>query len=225
MNPNEPEYFYQRGMVQWENKQADPAMADFDRALALKPDLLSALVSRAQLRLDEKNISGATADLDLADRTAPRQADVRFTLAGMFEAADLLDSALSQFDLWIDNHPDDSKMAGALNGRCWIRALKGTDLPKALGDCNAALRRSGKTNAAALDSRGLVRLRLGDYDKAINDYDDSLKLAPRDAWSLYGRGVAKLRKKRTAEGQADTEAAERLWPKIAGEFQRRGIVP
>jgi len=164
-------------------------MTRFDRVEADLPEHLAALVSRAQLRLNQKNVSGATADLDLADRTAPRQADVRFTLAGLFESADLLDSALAQFDLWIDNHPDDSKMAGALNGRCWIRALQ------------------------------------GDYDKAINDYDDSLKLAPRDAWSLYGRGVAKLRKKRTAEGQADIEAAERFWPKIAGEFQRRGIVP
>jgi tetratricopeptide (TPR) repeat protein len=225
MNPNEPEYFYQRGMIHWENNQADLALADFDRALALKPNHLTALVSRAQLRLNQKNISGAAADLDLADRTAPRQADVRFTLAGLFESADLLDSALAQFDLWIDNHPDDSKMAGALNGRCWVRALKGTDLPKALGDCNAALRRSGRANAAVLDSRGLVRLRQGDYDKAIDDYDDSLKLAPKNAWSLYGRGIAKVRKKKTAEGQADIEAAEKLWPKIAGEYQRRGIVP
>lgn len=225
MNPNEPEYFYRLGMIHWENKQADLAQSDFDRALALEPDHLAALVSRAQLRLNENDISRAAADLELADRAAPRQADIRFTLAGLYKSADMLDSALAQFDLWIDNHPDDAKMPGALNGRCWIRALKDTDLPKALADCNAALRRVGKSSATVLDSRGLVRLRQGDYDKAIDDYNDSLKVAPRNPWSLYGRGIAKLRKKRTAEGQADIEAAERLWPKIAGEFQRHGIVP
>jgi tetratricopeptide (TPR) repeat protein len=66
---------------------------------------------------------------------------------------------------------------------------------------------------------------LGDYDKSIADYDDSLKLAPKDAWSLYGRGVAKLRKKKLAEGEADMAEAVKLWPKIADEFTRRGIAP
>ncbi|MEP6884757.1 MAG: aspartyl protease family protein [Gammaproteobacteria bacterium] len=228
MNPNEPEYFYQRGMIHWENKQAGLGMADFDRALSLQPDHLAALIARAQLRLNQKNISGAAADLDLAAQTAPKQADVRFTLAGLYEAADLLERSLAQFDLWIDNHPDDAKMAGAFNGRCWIRALTDADLPKALADCNAALRRVGKSDpaaAAVFDSRGLVRLRLGDYAKAIDDYDASLKLAPTNAWSLYGRGVAKLRKKKTAEGEADIAAAEKLWPKAAEEFSRRGISP
>jgi tetratricopeptide (TPR) repeat protein/predicted aspartyl protease len=228
MNPNEPEYFYRLGMIHWENKQAESAMADFDHALLLEPDHLAALVSRAQLRLDEKDISGATADLDLADRTAPQQADVRFTLAHLYQAADLLGPALAQFDRWIDSHPDDSKMAEALNRRCRIRALKGVDLPKALADCNTALRRVGKSTPAAasvLDSRGLVRLRLGDYDKAIDDYDDSLRLSPNIGWALYGRGIAKLRKKKIAEGEGDIAQAVKAWPPVAEEFKRRGIAP
>ena len=228
MNPKEPEYFYRLGMIHWENKQAESAMADFDRALALKPDHLAALVSRAQLRLAQNNISGATADLDVADRTAPQQADVRFTLARLYLMADLLEPSLAQFDRWIDSHPDDSKMATALGRRCWIRALRGVDLPKALADCNAALRRGGKSAPGAepvLDSRGLVQLRLGDYNKAIDDFDDSLRLSPKNGWAIYGRGIAKLRKKKTAEGEADIAHALSQSPGVADEFKRRGIVP
>ena len=119
-------------------------------------------------------------------------------------------------------------MTGALNGRCWLRALQEQELAKALADCNRAFSLSAKaspSSAAVLDSRGLVRLRMGDYDKAIADYDESLKIAPKRAWPLYGRGVAKMRKKKTEEGEADIAAAAKVWPKIADEFNRRGITP
>jgi hypothetical protein len=67
---------------------------------------------------------------------------MRFTLAELYARADLPAPALAQFDLWISNHPDDSKRANALNGRCRVRALQGQELPKALSDCTAALRLS-----------------------------------------------------------------------------------
>jgi hypothetical protein len=70
-----------------------------------------------------------------------------------------------------------------------------------------------------------VRLRLGDYDKSIADYDDALKLAPKNAWSLYGRGVAKIRKNKIADGEADVAHATALSSTVADEFQHRGITP
>jgi tetratricopeptide (TPR) repeat protein len=119
-------------------------------------------------------------------------------------------------------------MPEALNNRCWIRALQGRELDKALSDCNAALKSSGKSGpykAQALNGRGLVRLRLGEYGKSIADYDDSLKLYSKDAWVLYGRGLAKIRENKAAEGKVDTAAATALWPPIEEEFKRRGITP
>jgi tetratricopeptide (TPR) repeat protein len=149
-------------------------------------------------------------------------------MAQLYQSADFPGRAVVQYDFWIANHPDDAKMARALNGRCWLRALQGQDLPAALSDCNAALRRSVKSSplaAAILDGRGLVRLRLGEYDKAIDDYSDSLKIESKSAWSMYGRGVAEIRKHKNAEGEADIERAKSLWPAVAEEFRRRGIVP
>jgi tetratricopeptide (TPR) repeat protein len=76
-----------------------------------------------------------------------------------------------------------------------------------------------------LDSRALVRLRRGEFDKSIADYDAALKLNPQQARSLYGRGIAKIRKQRNAEGEADIAAAEKIAPKIADNFSQRGIEP
>jgi tetratricopeptide (TPR) repeat protein/predicted aspartyl protease len=228
LNPSDPEYSYERGMAYWQNRQPIPALSDLDHALELNSDYLAARISRARLRLANKDTAGAAADLDAADRIAPKQADSRFTLAQMFQEADLLSRAVPQYDFWIANHPDDVKMIGALYGRCRVRAFQGQDLAKALTDCNAAYRLSAKsspTAAAILDSRGLVRLRRGDYDKSIADYDDALRLAPKNAGSLYGRGVAKIRKQKTADGEADLARATALSSTVADDFKRRGITP
>ena len=111
---------------------------------------------------------------------------------------------------------------------CLAKALLGQDLKSALKDCDSALSRIGKKNAgsaAIFLSRGVVRLRLGDYDKAIADFDAALALRPESAWSLYGRGVARTRRKYAALGQADMSAAAAVSPSIADDFARRGITP
>jgi tetratricopeptide (TPR) repeat protein len=229
LNPNEPEYLYQRGMVYWASKQPALALADFDHALSLKPDFLAARISRAEFRVGNKDTAGAAVDLDAADQSAPKQSDSRFTLGELYERAENYQAAIAQFDLWIASHRDDSKMARALNGRCWSRALLGTELERAIDDCDDALRRTDKKDAgwyaARLDSRGFAYLRMGKIEKAIRDFDDSLKLNPKNASSLYGRGIAKLRQGKNSEGQAEIAAATALRPQIGDFFNRHGLTP
>jgi tetratricopeptide (TPR) repeat protein len=162
------------------------------------------------------------------DGLAAKQADLRLELARKYERAGFPGRAAAQYDMWIAAHEADSKRADALSERCWVKALQGADLSNALGDCSDALRLSPKDSplsARTLNGRGLVRLRLGDYAKAIADYDAALKIDPKLTAALYGRGVAKIRMKKTAEGQADIDEAEKRAPKIAEQFQSRGIVP
>jgi len=228
LDPTNAEYFYQRGIAYGENKQTDLAAADIDRAIELNPDHIAAHAVRAQLRFTRKDKAGAAADLGAADRAAPKEADIRLFLARIYQSLDLLPESSAQFDLWIPAHMDDAKMPNALNGRCWVRAVQGQDLAKALSDCNDALSRAEKGTpiyARILSNRGLVRLRLGDYDKSIGDYDASLKASPSDAGSYYGRGIAKLREKKTTEGNGDIAEALKLRPTIADEFAQRGLVP
>jgi tetratricopeptide (TPR) repeat protein len=67
-------------------------------------------------------------------------------------------------------------------------------------------------------SRGLARLRRGELDGSIADFDAAIALNPRLADSLYGRGIAK-RKKGDLEGaDADLAAAKAIRPGIAEEF-------
>lgn len=226
--PENPGYLYQRGMVYWQMKQPAPARADFDQALKLKPDHLPALIARAELLLQQGDKDLAAADLDAAGAVAPKEADERYQMAQAYEGADRLAPAIAQLTLWIDSHADDARLPDALGSRCWFRALEGADLALAVKDCNAALKRADKSSplyAKVADSRGLVFLRMGDYDKSITDYDASLRIDANNARPLYGRGIDKLRKQKTSDGDADIARATAIWPQVVEEFKRRGIVP
>jgi tetratricopeptide (TPR) repeat protein len=221
--PAEPRYLDQRAQALLAAGKTDAALADLEAALKLKPDDVAGRLARAQIRLQRKDEAGAVQDLDAGAAAAAKDSDQRYALAVMYLGAHRPDAAVAQLDLWIDAHADSGELAEMLNLRCWASALDGHDLDKALDDCNRALRLGPKT-PGFLDSRGLVRLRRGEYDKAIADYDMALAARPHEAWSLYGRGLAELRSNRKVDGQADVAAALALRPRLADEAKRYGIV-
>src|SRR5215469_1110875 len=100
--------------------------------------------------------------------------------------------------------------AAAFDNRCWARAVVGI-LKQALADCNQALRLM-PNNAATLDSRGFVFLKMTNFDAAVSDYDAALRINPKLAFALYGRGLARL-KNEDPSGEAD----------IAEEYARYGM--
>jgi len=228
LSPNEPEYYYQRADAYRASGQADLALTDYDHVLLLKQDFLPAYIPRAEIKLAKQDTPGAIADLEAVDRLAPKQADLRLMLAELYERMDRLPAAIEQFSLWMQYHPEDSRMLRATAGRCLSSALQNQDLPTALRDCNTAMRRADKKNenyAFLFVSRGLVRLRQGDYDKAIADFNDALEIMPKNARALYARAVAESRKNNKKESQTDLEAARQIAPQVAEKFERFGIVP
>jgi tetratricopeptide (TPR) repeat protein len=128
-------------------------------------------------------------------------------------------AAVAQLDLWIAAHREHSKTANALNDCCWAQALWGRDLDRAEAHCKDGLKLRSKSSpdyTALLDSRGLVRLRRGNFEKSLADYDAALALGHPTAWSLlHDRGLDKLRLGTTAEAQAD----------IAATVAKYGIAP
>jgi tetratricopeptide (TPR) repeat protein len=228
LSPDNPDYFYQRGVLYWEHGQTVRALDDFYRTLELKPDHVLALKARADIHSGRKDLASAKADLDSVAQRASKEADIRLSLAQSYERLDFLEPAVAQYDMWIAWHADDPRLAQALNGRCWTRASLNQDLAKALIDCNKALKLTGPSSPLTwhvLASRGLVLLRTGEYEKSIADYTASLKLEFKNAAALYGRGVAKMRMGKSDEGQADITEATWQWPRIADQFNERGITP
>jgi tetratricopeptide (TPR) repeat protein len=77
-------------------------------------------------------------------------------------------------------------------------------------------------NAATLDSRGFIFLKMTNFDAAVSDYDAALGSNPKLAFALYGRGLARLRNDDPA-GEADVAAAKAIQADIAEEYARYGM--
>jgi tetratricopeptide (TPR) repeat protein len=110
----------------------------------------------------------------------------------------------------------------AWSARCWTRGVAGRELQEAISDCNQVLKLKPDL-ADALDSRGLIYLKMGQADAAIRDYDAALKLDPKLATALYGRAVARNKKGDRNGANADLNAARGLRATIGDEMNRYGV--
>jgi len=109
------------------------------------------------------------------------------------------------------------------NGLCWAQAGSGRQLNQALTACNRAL--SIEPDApGALNSRGLVYLRMKRFSASIADYSISLRARPQQASAWFGRGLARLSAGEIA-GAADIKDARRRDNAIDGMFIMMGILP
>ena len=224
LDPKNARALLDRARARQEKKQPFLAMADLDAALKLTPNDPAILARRAAYRLQGHDEAGAKADIDLASKTAAPQDPIRRGLAGLYLEAREYHAAVAELNQWVPLNQGDAYRFAALNERCWARALGNFELDQALVDCTQAVRQS-KGDAAILDSRGLVRLRLGQYEAAIADYDAALAKRADIAWSTYCRGLARLKLGRKGEGQADLDAASKIEPGIADRAAKVGLAP
>jgi tetratricopeptide (TPR) repeat protein len=139
-----------------------------------------------------------------AHAKAPTDGDIIVAASVLHDAGDKPDATLLMLDTAMAL---DQKSAELFNESCWIRATRRMDLAKALAACDAALALKPK-QSAYLDSRGLVRLQMGQYDKALADYDASLADEPGQTTSMYGRGLARMMLKQPG-WEADIAAARK----------------
>jgi tetratricopeptide (TPR) repeat protein len=221
LQPSAEHDYYERALDYLRNQEPEAALDDLTAALKLKPDDDVALMARGNLRLQQKDEDGAAADFGAAAKIQPND---RATAAEDYRYAQLFEKSVAEWDQWIADNQKNPGLAHALNERCWTRALWGKELDQALADCNAALQRFPGASAFR-DSRGLVYLRLGQYQASIADYDAALKANPKQAWSLYGRGVDKLRLGRKAEAQSDLAAAAATDPNLPAIAKGYGVTP
>ncbi|MDE2488305.1 MAG: aspartyl protease family protein [Alphaproteobacteria bacterium] len=175
LEPKNAAHFVRRAQAHMALHQPVLAMADFDHALSLKPDDVAARIGRGRLYLAGGDLTRTKADFDAAIAAKP---DLALPIAVLYTDAARFEPAIALYDGWIAANPGSATLYSALNGRCWARSLWGHELDKAIADCQAAVRR-GPHIAALFDSRGMAHLRRGEFDLAIADYNEALKLQPK----------------------------------------------
>jgi lipoprotein NlpI len=190
----------------------------WDDFLAKHPTGYYADLARQQIAKLAKVVPNSTSQQPQLDDSAPTDLPGYYRRGQHYAVGGEYDKAIQDFTEVIRLNP---KHAGALNDRCWVRAIKG-DLSNALKDCNLALS-IAPNYVDALDSRGFTNLKLGMLSRAIADYDAALERDPKRATSLYGRGIAKLRNGDIDGGKKDIDVAKAIQASIADEFAGYGI--
>jgi tetratricopeptide (TPR) repeat protein len=103
--------------------------------------------------------------------------------------------------------------------------LPGIDWDIQIGDCTAALQ-SGKYNnenlAILLTNRGNAYRNKDQYDRAIQDYNQAIKLNPKDSFPFNNRGNAYFNKGQYDRAIQDYNQAIKLNPTFAMAFNGRG---
>ncbi|MDF3072506.1 MAG: Peptidase [Alphaproteobacteria bacterium] len=96
----------------------------------------------------------------------------------------------------------------------------------ACGSFLAERKATGRKLAWGHANRGWARFMMvpakgtNDYGPALADFEAALKIDPKLAYPLYGRGMVRLRQGDVARGNADIAAATKAQPDIARQFEK-----
>ncbi len=110
--------------------------------------------------------------------------------------------------------------SGALQG--WVRRDKVTTFNQAMEEYDRRIKESPYSAGWAYFNRGNLWLHKMEWARAIDDFSEALKQAPKDPHILHNRGLAWLQLKEYNGAIADFTAALALDPKYAWAYEDRG---
>jgi tetratricopeptide (TPR) repeat protein len=204
------------------NAEKDAAIGDATRAIRFAPNTVGPWKTRGIFTFyGRKDSKKALEDISRAISIAPDSDG--FYIRSVIHSEGLHDypRALADLDEAVRLAPRDWQ---SLKERCWMRAVLNRDLDKAEADCRASLELFPRW-MRTYDALGLINLRRGNLQAALENYDIAVKGDPDLMSPLYGRGITKLRLGKTSEGQADIAAATARNPDLRAEYERYGVKP
>jgi len=114
-------------------------------------------------------------------------------------------------------------LAQTPNERAWCEGEDAVSVDQRIDGCSAVIKaardRSEKL-AEAFNNRGIGYRFKGDYDRAIQDYNQAIKLNPKFAGAYNNRGVALERKNEYDRAISDYDQAIKLKPSAEAHFNR-----
>ena len=219
INPAET-YFY-RGIAYDDKGDADHAIADYDKAIQLKPDLAAAAyTNRGLIYAGQGDIDRAIADYDKAIQLEPdftvayNDRGIAYAYQGDY------DRAIADFDQAIQLEPD---YASAYNNRGSTYNDMG-DTDRAIVDYSQAIQLE-PDNANTYLNRGNVYAHIGDYDRAIADFSEAIKSTTNVgclACAYNNRGIAYASQSDIDRAIADYDQLIQLKPDFAEAYANRG---
>jgi len=180
--------FNNRGIAYDELKEFDKAIADYDQAIALKPDFSWAYHNRGIAHRRRGDIEKAIADHTEALRLDPDFAEAFNSRGNAYAKQGQYDLAIADFVSALKLKPDYPE---ALSNRAAAYRARGDD-DLAITEYDKILRRQ-PNDADALTNRGVVKFNKGIFREAEADFKQAIDIAPDDAYRWLYLWLARAR--------------------------------
>lgn len=220
--PDTAEGFFRRGAERLHRDDLDGALADFDKAIELRPDYADAFFARSLTWAAKERASkfpesvkardASAADLNRAVALAPDRAEFRkrrgVYLLRFADGPEAYGAIIADFSKAISVEPDDAQLY-SLRSMTRIRI---EDFKGALEDADRAVSLE-PANAGYLNWRAWLKLiYLGDYTGAEADADRAVRLGGRGyLYEAYAtRGKARMAQGKRTQAEQDFRECRRL---------------
>ena len=221
LNPNIADAYINRGAVREYLGELDPALQDYDAALAIEP--------RSEAYNNRGNVYSRKGDNRRAiqDYSKALELDARIVSAYLyrghaFRSLALYDSALRDYSEALKLDPENAD-AHAFTGV--IYSLR--------GEYNNAVERFGRALRLAPDDAYIPVSRIlvnrggsyhakGDDDSAVRDFEKVLELDPRNSYAHFGMGCVSVGRGEFDRALREFDTALRLNPEFLDALRARG---
>jgi tetratricopeptide (TPR) repeat protein len=210
-----------RGWARARSNDSGGARADFDAALELDADSVSALLGRGTSEGNNGQAEAALADFARVEKLEPGNTALHVDRAQFFIAQHRYGEAVADAEFQRYGTGAGNTF---LNLRCRARAYGGIDLDKARLACDQALWLQPDA-PALLEARGIAALKQKRYDAALADFTHLGIAAPRAARAWYGKGLVEGALGRDTDARADIARAKSLNSDIAALYAGYGLTP
>ncbi len=182
---NQFERALERGQEAGRRRDYDLAIAEFSKAIQLKPDDFRAYYNREYAYYNKGEWDKAIADCSEVTRLKPDYVDAYIERGNAYDEKGDSDRAIADYSDVIRLKPDD---AGAYFNRGLSYNRKG-NYDKAIADETLAIRLEPDF-VEAHNARGAFYNDKGFYELALVDCNDAIRLCPNFGEAYYNRGLA-----------------------------------
>ncbi|MFD9794174.1 tetratricopeptide repeat protein [Streptomyces sp. NPDC059070] len=185
LDPNYPDYYFDRAGLLHKMGQDAAALADYDTAISLSPPFWEVHFNRGDLRAQTGDLEGAIADLRRVVELEPAELDARVNLIGLLleTGQDKAVEPLLREGLRLA--PDDARLLQVRGQLAWDAG----SAEAARRDFDLALEKDPGC-VAALAARAALALEAEDLDTALADLTRAVELRPADPDLRYNRAYA-----------------------------------
>jgi tetratricopeptide (TPR) repeat protein len=221
--------WFEKGLRHTAGNDEDRGIREYTNAIALNPDYAEAYNNRGIAYFnqgldtgDQGQFEKAVKDFRKVVALKPGSYSALFAQGAIYIYEEKHDKAIEELNKAIALDPDED-VAYVGRGYIYIQD-KSKDPEKAVADLSKAIAKGGRWSAIAYTNRGAAFLQEKQYDKAIDDFNKTIELSPRNANAYLGRGFSLANKKQFSRAIEDLNRAIDLNPKKADAYTIRGLV-